>query len=333
MMENRRLEIWTGILGVIGLAICFFFPDWFHILAVLRKGTGDWSNWALFWWSGATTQPWEWWFGLGDRLYQVLLPVVIFYIVGYLIRKSWLKKRNNATDYTESVAKEKTINTWLAVGLIIIELIIIVALMLIPSFLPHHGHGISFEDYTRNNLRFLVFSEVLWRQEDIDGNGKQDYWTYDISCFYRMYRSDNKTKVEAIDISFARTDRIPAMLSGETNPFGQPAIEDWSLLAQKLSSQGGYYYQVMLRDENGQLYNQNEVGTKKIRAANDSKFAFVAYPAVYGTSTVRTFIVNEQGMIYAIDTGSDDNKIILQWPGPDPTKVTGPNGQKWYIVQ
>ena len=175
------------------------------------------------------------------------------------------------------------------------------------------------------SLEFLYSYESKWKQQDADGNGIKDYWTYDISCFNRMYRADGTTKVGIIDISLARADGNRAT----DNIFGtSPAIEPWSTGPTQLSftTKSGYDFQAMKLDENGNSYNQNEVGENKIKATNDSKFAFVAYPEIYCTSGVHVFIINEKGNVYSTDLGTDsENKIVLKWPGQDPTK------QGWQI--
>ncbi|MEW6025738.1 MAG: DUF2950 family protein [Planctomycetota bacterium] len=164
------------------------------------------------------------------------------------------------------------------------------------------------------SLRVLTVSESVWYQQDPDGNGIKDYWTYDVSCLHRMFRADKTTKVAFISLDLARADSSPA----ETGDFGErPLIEDWLTVA--LAPKNGYYFQAMELDENGEPYNQVEAGETGIKATNKIKFGFVAYPAEYGKAGRRTFIVNEQGTVYAIDVNPDIYGIALQWPaGDDP---------------
>ncbi|MFH1227763.1 MAG: DUF2950 family protein [Planctomycetota bacterium] len=185
----------------------------------------------------------------------------------------------------------------------------------------------------------LASQEAIWRQTDADGNGIKDYWTLDVSCLHRFYRCDGKTKVGFIDISFARSD-VDAYSRNNPSPF---AIGNWNGLdiqywptlsvTYTTTAKSGYYYRAMLLDENGEPYNQNPVGKKGIKACNSTKFAFVAYPSSYGISGVDTFIVNEGGTIYFINPGSDANKVVLKWPGSDPTKVKGPGGKLWAVAE
>jgi len=176
----------------------------------------------------------------------------------------------------------------------------------------NRGGGCGNECSAAAALKLLTSAEATWFQQDCDGNGIKDYWTYDISCLHRMYRKDNTTKIAFIPIDMARADMASASMSGDINPFGTPKIESWAEIMT--GSKSGYLFMAMVADEKGIPYNQNPVGPNKILATNNSKFAFIAYPDVYGISGINTFIVNEEGAIYARDMKSDKNKIILQWP-------------------
>jgi hypothetical protein len=172
-------------------------------------------------------------------------------------------------------------------------------------------------------LRALSTCQYLWRSEDGDKNDIPDFWTYDISNLFRKIKETHP--IEMIDISLARADAAPHL----DGLFGQDFSYDFAANG-KPEPKSGYFFQAMLRDENGQFYNQNEVSG--IAAANNSKFAFVAYPAQYGVTGKRTFIINDRGFVYAVDSGSDADKIVLQWPGSDPTVIEVVPGQKWVLI-
>ena len=94
--------------------------------------------------------------------------------------------------------------------LFLVSTIVILCGLLIPGYLlssgivkPYYGCGYS---SPLSGLRTLLGVEATWRQGDYDRNGIKDYWTYDISGFNRMYRTDGETLVAAIDISFAEAD-------------------------------------------------------------------------------------------------------------------------------
>ena len=167
------------------------------------------------------------------------------------------------------------------------------------------------------SLKLMTSAEATWLQQDVDGNGKKDYWTYDVSCLHRMYRPDGQTKAAFIAIDLARADGQPAALDQSTKTFGSTSqIENWANIttAPKL----GYFFRAMLTDDQGQPYNQNEVGNTEFKATNNSRFAFVAYPAEYGQTARKTFIVNQEGTVYSKDMGGETTKIVLQWPGSNP---------------
>lgn len=216
---------------------------------------------------------------------------------------------------------------WVADWGIILSFLIMLTFLFIPNTGGHGGGLATNENSAVSGLRLLTSAEAVWRQQDCDGNGINDYWTYDISCLHRAYRKDNSTKVAFIAIDLARADMAPASMTGGIIPFGNPQIESWTNVTTAPKS--GYRFQAMVTDAKGLPYNQNPVGPNKLLATNSGKYAFIAYPDVYATSGINTFIINEAGIIYANDTGSDANKIILTWPGLCPAVVKGPGGRDW----
>jgi len=181
--------------------------------------------------------------------------------------------------------------------------------------IPHN------ETWAECSVKMLCSQEVIWEQQDVDGNGIKDYWTYDVSCFYRMYRFDGTTKVAIIDSSFARADANRAV----DGVFGAtPTFENWDAGPTQLTPapKSGYWIRAMTTDETGMPYNQNKVNGI-IKATNNSKFAFVAYPAEYGKTGRRTFIINQNMAPYAKDTSG---KPVLTWPA-------NPAGEGWQKVQ
>jgi hypothetical protein len=74
----------------------------------------------------------------------------------------------------------------------------------------------------------------------------------------------------------------------------------------ELSPYHGYYYKILKsqgKDAPSGAYNYVVEG-KMIGG-----FALVAYPAVYGSSGITTFIVNKDGIVYQQDLGKDTEKI------------------------
>ncbi len=203
------------------------------------------------------------------------------------------------------------------------------------------------------SLKNLVTAESMWQLEDIDGNGRQDYWTYDVSCLYRMFKADSTTRVELIPRELAEAD-FTLTDPTDTKTFGDDTIDTLShRLAQTLlpTAKNGYFFRALKYDAQGKPYNQNlviphwqkivkagELGIgveeppEGIPATNDTRFGFIAVPAVYGKTGKRIYIVNQDGTIYATDPGSDENKWINQWPADDPCYETGPGGEPWQPI-
>ena len=222
--------------------------------------------------------------------------------------------------------------------MIVIAIIAIIAAIAIPNLLS--GRISANETAAIGTLKLLPNAESLWLQQDIDGNGRKDYWVFDVSCFHRAMRADGATKVSFIPIDVARSDANPAAAASAT--FGAPiSIEDWGTVIS--SAKSGYWVSAMANMSVAvDPYALNPVGPtgSPTLACNSSRFGFMCAPDVWATSGVRTFIVNQEGTIYANDTGADGNKwmttatmpgSLLAWPGSNPTSDAnkGPAGRNW----
>ena len=77
----------------------------------------------------------------------------------------------------------------------------------------------------------------------------------------------------------------------------------------------GYYFRILTAQGN------NAEGGAKSYLVNGkmvSGFAFVAYPAIYRSTGVTTFIVNQNGIVYQKDLGPDTEKIANAMTEYDP---------------
>ena len=86
----------------------------------------------------------------------------------------------------------------------------------------------------------------------------------------------------------------------------------------ELSPYHGYYYKILKsqgKDAPGGAYNY-VVDGKMI-----SGFALVAYPAVYGSSGITTFIVNKDGIVYQKDLGESTEKIAESMDSYNPNST------------
>ncbi|MBI4713014.1 MAG: DUF2950 family protein [Planctomycetes bacterium] len=149
-----------------------------------------------------------------------------------------------------------------------------------------------------------------------------------------MYRGDGATQIKLglVDIALGRSDFAPAT----DDVFGtMPAFEDWNNVSPV--SKSGYYIRILLQDVNGNNYSQNPVGTNNILATNNNFFGIMAAPAEYGSSGIRSAIVNQEGIIYQVDCGGDANKwgttaiFTLRWPDVVPSRAQAPSGYYWGV--
>jgi hypothetical protein len=77
----------------------------------------------------------------------------------------------------------------------------------------------------------------------------------------------------------------------------------------------GYYFRILKAQGNNE-----EDGSKSylVNGKMASGFAFVAYPSIYGSTGVTTFIVNQNGIVYQKDLGPDTETIARGMTEYDP---------------
>ena len=300
---------WIGLIG----SVFLFLTAVFHIISELKRPI-EWSTWSLV-------------LGIVGFILSVLIIPVILSVLAIIFGIIALKKSN---------AGKGAAIAGIVLGGLWFVMIPIVA-RFTPGVLPDYISSIlasrayNIEMSVIKSLKMITWAEALWLAQDCDGNGIKDYWTYEVSCFRRMYRMDGETLVASIPLAMAWADTAPAPYT-QNNFFSAESvrIETWDIITPQ--AYNGYFFRVMLTDENGVVYNQKPVGSKQIPACNICKFAIVAYPAIYGTTGVNTYIVNQEGTIYSNDYGSDARKIVLQWPGSNPSEIVGPSGKRWRVA-
>jgi hypothetical protein len=92
-------------------------------------------------------------------------------------------------------------------------------------------------------------------------------------------------------------------------------VENWTATSHDPVPFNGYYFRVLTSQ------GTNAAGGAKNYLVNGkmlSGFAFVAYPAVYRSTGVMTFIVNKDGVVYQKDLGPDTEKIASAMTEYDP---------------
>lgn len=229
---------------------------------------------------------------------------------------------------------------WRKQGFTLIELMIVVAIIAIiaaiaiPNLLTSRMS--ANEVSATSGLKTLVSTEAVWYQQDSDGNGRKDYWTYDVGTLHRYFRADKATKVAAIDMAFAKADFLPQDMGGAT--FGAGISEDWSGFAITQTPKSGYYFRSMGDDltVGGSGLSSNEVGG--VAACNSGAFSFMAAPDVYGSTGVNSFIVNQAGTVYRVDVGSaadrweTDDAGAYDYPA-NPSGTTHASGRIWGVAE
>lgn len=258
--------------------------------------------------------------------------------------------------------------------MIVIAIIAIIAAIAIPNLLS--GRISANETSAIGALKQFTSTEAIWLQQGPDGNGIKDYWVYDVSCLHRMYRADGSTKVAYIPMDLARADARPADVTDE-EVFStiSPRIEAWPVSGGAFGTgvtaqpKSGYWFTVLdlnntVSDPTADIleYKINLVGSGAEKAGNHNQYGFMAAPDVYGSSGIRSFIVNEAGTIYASDTGASNEvghgfgatgwgapedvpspgikwttdangDAVLAWPTKNPPSVLTSAGKPWEVAE
>lgn len=258
-------------------------------------------------------------------------------------------------------------------GFTLVELMIVIAIIaiLMAIAIPNLISGRISANITsaKGTLKQLTSTEAIWLQQDPDGNGMKDHWTYDLSGMFRMFRANGTTNVAFIPLDVAQADARSAYTA---NPFGAAAdqfLGDWTDPTQvKVAPKSGYWFTVLDYDDPAMvdpdnLYNQNEVVVGGGKATNHNRYGFMAAPDVYGSSGIDVLIVNELGTIWAVDPGylpgsvlagnsfttpawnnapadvpteprwdTDALGTVLSWPGVNPASITVNNGGRVWVA-
>lgn len=157
-------------------------------------------------------------------------------------------------------------------------------------------------------LQQLNSTEGVWRQTDTDRNGVQDYWTRDVAGYYYIQDAAGQ-ELRYITEVMARADRLGLGTYRKDNP----------------TPLSGYWLRAMKTDEDGNPYIEEggsvptAVPVADHASTNTSKYGYCAYPVEYGVAGTKTYIVNEEGVLYEKDLGPDATEGCDTWPADDPT--------------
>jgi hypothetical protein len=171
------------------------------------------------------------------------------------------------------------------------------------------------EMWAHAQLCLLADMNMVLRANDVDENNANDYWTGDVSGLNRLIPPKKKEPISLIPKEVALADASPLPAGPEK---GGATMAD--LAGPKPIPWHGYFFKVLSKGrEESKAVALNE-GTNH----HPYMFGICAFPAEYGKSGRRTFIITEsidsfwkdlKGQPVAEAPG-DLNKEGWQWDGP-----------------
>ncbi|MHC4607170.1 MAG: DUF2950 family protein [Planctomycetota bacterium] len=153
------------------------------------------------------------------------------------------------------------------------------------------------EFMAKEMFKALPSAQVDFRANERDGNGVYDFWVGDISGLYRCLGKDGKP-IKLISEIVAQADARPLKEKGLAKHLVEEPVPC-----------SGYFFVALKNDQEGNPYDD---GSRR----NGGKFGIAIYPAKYGETGKRTFILNEENIIWSKDTGG---KVPEAFPA-DPLK-------------
>ncbi|HXX81318.1 MAG TPA: DUF2950 domain-containing protein [Thermodesulfovibrionales bacterium] len=158
-----------------------------------------------------------------------------------------------------------------------------------------------------NSLHAFVEAQSEYAFKDLDGNGK-------LSFAQKFMSSKGKHDGLYWDTKEGEED----------SPLG-PFVANASLIgygtkgrSEKPEPFFGYYFRILKAQGPHAIGGTYDYVVKGNMILG---FAFVAYPAKYGSSGIMTFIVNQEGVVYQKDLGKDTEKLAKAIKRYDPDKT------------
>jgi len=157
------------------------------------------------------------------------------------------------------------------------------------------------EDLAASALKIIAGAEADFRSTDRDANGINDFWTGDVAGLYLLVPKGDRFPIRMIGITLASADAAPLPRDAGATP--APPLP-----------RHGYWYRVLRKDRSApppQDYAVDTSGAGGPKTYNKNRFGFVAYPAEYGVSGLRTLIINEATSVFWKDTQGEP---VADWP-------------------
>lgn len=144
------------------------------------------------------------------------------------------------------------------------------------------------------SLKTLASASADFRANDRDNNRINDFWVGDVSGFYRI--NSGGGEIQLIEPAVAGADARPCVPLDKAGVFGASKL---AALPFPAAPKTGYRYAAVPKyQEDGK-----ELPYHSGDGRNPSKLGFCAYPAEYGVSGQRTFLITEENRVWAKDTG------------------------------
>ena len=209
-------------------------------------------------------------------------------------------------------------------GLTLIELMIVIAIIAILFAIAMVGfvsiRRSSNEKATGASVKTLASAQEFFKGNDLDQNGVRDYWTGDVAGLNALEPNAGGSRVNALsDIALAAADTSPLNPGDYDNgTYRHPGVP------LTRSPKSGYWYQAMLRRDNGDPLQVDTDGQGAVH--NNGAFGICAIPASYGATGMYCFILNEGNSVFKRDFGNATPVVtgsrvtfadLDQWPaGP-----------------
>jgi len=158
------------------------------------------------------------------------------------------------------------------------------------------------------SLKTIASAEADFRANDRDGNRVNDFWTGDVAGLYTL-KDAAGNNLMLIELSVALADSAPLEAGAASGRYVAPSTFG------NPGPKAGYHFRVMTQDNSGgksDPYATSTGGDPDLGKVHSlSAFGFCAFPAEYGVTGTKTFIINEGNTILWKDTQGEP---VLEWP-------------------
>ena len=144
------------------------------------------------------------------------------------------------------------------------------------------------------SLKTLAVAEVDFRSNDRDGNGVNDFWRGDVAGLYGLCPTGTTEMVKLLELSVAGAD--VSALDPRATPPAPGKMAGQTYYTNRAPKAG--YWLLALRHEGEAL-------------PSPDRFAFCCFPAQYGKTGRRTFIIDESNTIYSKDL---QGRALVSYP-------------------